>query len=196
TGGVEYLNFNSKIYLPNFLQSQQSSANPGNVIRTKEDHLNTNLQAFLKYIQNTENFTFTTQAGFSRSGQLQHRQQLQGEGLVPGQETVTAGKVQIVQFQGSQHVIGTGLFGQEKINWGDKLIATGGVRLDRSSKNYIQDHYYVFPKASLAANISNFDFFDVKGINQLKLRIAYGQTGGVPNYGDIYQVLNSTHVGD
>jgi TonB-linked SusC/RagA family outer membrane protein len=194
-GGIDYLNFNSEVYLPNFLQSQQSAANPGDVIRTKEDHLNTNLQAFLKYIQDTKDFTFTTQAGFSRSGQLQHRQELEGQGLIPGQENVTSAKVQIVHAQGKQHIIDTGLFGQEKINWGDKLIATGGVRLDRSSENYHQNHYYVFPKASLAANISNFDFFNVDAMNQLKLRIAYGQTGNVPNYGDIYQVLNSTHVG-
>src|SRR5699024_6837852 len=65
-GGIDYLNYNSMIYFPEFLQNQQASSNPGDVIRTKEDNLNTNLQAVLLFNQALSEFDLTTQVGFSR----------------------------------------------------------------------------------------------------------------------------------
>lgn len=195
TGGFDYLNYNSKVYAPISLQSQQAAANPGQVIRTKEDNLNTNLQAVLVYNQDLENFSLNTQVGFSRYDQTQNRQQLNGQGLVAGQDNINQASVQSVLGQSEQRVTEVGWFGQQEVNWNDKLIATLGLRMDRSSLNYDQDEYYLFPKASLAANITNFEFFDVDNVNQLKLRVAYGETGGVPNFGDIYRSLNGANIG-
>lgn len=194
-GGVDYLNYNSMIYFPEFLQNQQAVSNPGDVIRTKQDDMNTNLQAVLVFNQDIKDFELTTQVGFTRFEQQSNLQRLRGRGLVTGQNSINQAEVQSVLNQSTQKVIDLGWFGQEEINWDDKLIGTIGLRLDRSSLNYRQNKYYLFPKASLAANIANFDFFDVDAFNQLKLRVAYGVTGGVPNYGDIYRALNSANIG-
>jgi len=195
-GGVDYLDYKSLVYFPDFLQNQQASSNPGDVIRTKEGDLNTNLQANLIYNLDLEEFSFNTQIGFSRFGQYQSRQQLRGQGLVTGQDNINQAKIQSVVQQREQKVIELGWFGQEEVNWGDKLIGTVGLRMDRSSLNYNQDHYYLFPKASLAANLSNFDFFNWDKVSQFKLRVAYGQTGGVPNFGDTFRALNGTNIGN
>ena len=195
SGGIDYLNYDSRIYFPEFLQNQTSSANPGDVIRTKEDNLNTNLQAVLLFNQGLNNFDLTTQLGFSHYGQQQSRQQLRGQGLVTGQDNINQAQVQSVVNQSEQTVIEIGWFGQQEVNWDDKLIGTVGLRLDRSSLNYDQSEYYLFPKASLAANLANFDFMTVENINQLKLRVAYGVTGGVPNFGDTFRALNGSNIG-
>ena len=195
-GGVDYLNYNSMIYFPEFLQNQQAAANPGDVIRTKEDNLNTNLQAVLLLNKTLKDFDLTTQVGFSRYEQQQNRQQLRGRGLVTGQNNINQAQVQSVVSQLEQQIIDIGWFGQQEVNWDDKLIGTVGLRLDRSSLNYSQDEYYLFPKASLAANVANFDFFTVNSINQLKLRIAYGVTGGLPSFGDTFRALNGSNIGD
>ncbi len=195
SGGVDYLNFGSEIYLPEFLQSQKSSANPGDVIHTQQDNLNTNLQAIMVYRQDFNKVSTSTQVGFSRFDESIHRQQLRGRGLVPGQRTIGQAQVQSVPNQSTQKVIDMGWFGQEEVNWDDKLIGTIGIRMDRSSLNYKQDDYYLYPKASLAANLANFDFLDVKHLDQLKLRVAYGETGGLPNFGDTFNALNGSIIG-
>ncbi len=194
-GGVDFLNYNSMIYFPEFLQNQQAVSNPGDVIRTKQDDMNTNLQAVLLFNKELGDFGLTTQLGFTRFEQQTNLQRLRGQGLVTGQNSVKQAEVQSVLDQSTQKVVDLGWFGQEEVNWDDKLIGTVGLRLDRSSLNYQQNKYYLFPKASLAANIANFDFFNVDAVNQLKLRVAYGVTGGVPNYGDIYRALNSSNIG-
>ncbi|MCW9707651.1 SusC/RagA family TonB-linked outer membrane protein [Aliifodinibius sp. 1BSP15-2V2] len=194
-GGIDYLNYNSLIYFPEFLQNQQASSNPGDVIRTKEDNLSTNLQAVLLFNQALSDFDLTTQVGFSRYEQQQSRQQLRGQGLVTGQDNINQAQVQSVLGQNKQQTIEIGWFGQQEVNWDDKLIGTVGLRLDRSSLNYNQSEYYLFPKASLAANIANFNFFELDNINQFKLRAAYGVTGGVPSFGDTFRALNGSNIG-
>ncbi|MEX2478123.1 MAG: SusC/RagA family TonB-linked outer membrane protein [Gracilimonas sp.] len=193
-GGFDFLNFSSLIYLPEILQSQQARANPGDVVRTSDDNLNTNLQATLLYNNQLNSeiglFDLTTQIGFTRFAQNQRREQLRGQGLATGQKTIGQSAIQSVLTQQTIEIVELGWFAQQEINFDDKLIGTVGARIDRSSLNLDQDQYYFFPKASLAANISNFDFWTVDEISQLKLRVAYGQTGGVPNYGNTFSVLN------
>lgn len=195
-GGIDFLNFNSEIYFPEFLQSQQAAANPGDVIHTTEDNLNANLQAVMLFKKDLDKFSTTTQVGFSHYNEKQNRQQLRGRGLVPGQNTIRQAQVQSVPNQSTKRVVEVGWFGQEEVNWDDKLIGTIGVRVDRSSLNYDQSQYYMYPKASLAANIANFDFFNLNELNQLKLRVAYGETGGVPNFGDTFSALNGSNIGN
>ena len=88
-----------------------------------------------------------------------------------------------------------GLVAQEEINWDDKIIGTVGVRFDRSTLNRDQDEFYAFPKASVAANIANFDFWTVNNVNQLKIRAAYGETGGLPNFGNTFESLTPQLIG-
>jgi TonB-linked SusC/RagA family outer membrane protein len=192
--GFDYLNYNGRIYFPEFLQNQQASSIPGDVIRTKEDNLNTNLQGVLVFDTQLGDFNSTTQAGFTRYSQEQSRQQGRGRGLVPGQDNINQAQVQSIN-QSELKIIEVGWFGQQEINWDDKLIGTVGLRIDRSSLNLAQDEYYFFPKASLAANLANFDFFRLKQVNQFKLRVAYGETGGVPNFGDTFRALNGANIG-
>lgn len=198
-GGFDYLNYNSMVYFPEFLQNQQATSNPGDVIHTANDNLNTNLQAVLLFNNDLDtgigSMSLSTQVGFSRFDQQQNRQQLRGQGLVPGQTSIGQSEVQSVLNQSEQQIIDLGWFGQQEVNWDDKLIATVGARLDRSSLNYTQDDYHFYPKASLAANITNFDFWTIDAFEQLKLRVAYGETGGLPNFGDTFLALNGVNIG-
>lgn len=193
-GGFDFLNFNSLVYMPEILQSQRSQANPGDVIRTSDDNLNVNLQSSLLFNKQLDTgaglFDLTTQAGFTRFSQNQRREQLRGQGLATDQKTIGQSAIQSVLTQETIEIVELGWFAQQEINFDDKLIGTVGARVDRSSLNMDQDQYYFYPKASLAANLTNFDFWTLDDVNQLKLRVAYGQTGGVPNYGNTFSVLN------
>ncbi len=195
-GGVDYLTFKSMVWMPTFLQNQQSNANPGDVVHTIEDNFNSNLQAVLSYATTvSSNIQLNTQFGFSRFDQFQERNVVRGQGLVAGQTGIANATIQSVINQTEVEVVDLSWFGQEEINWDDKIIATVGGRFDRSSLNADQDEYYFYPKASLAINLLNFDIIEGDLLNQLKPRVAYGETGGLPNFGVTYSSLNSGNIG-
>lgn len=204
-GGIDYLNSNSTIYFPPFFQFQRAQSNPGDVIRGKQDDFNTNIQAFLVYNQTLDagggELNLTTQGGFSRFTEDTNRQLIRGRGLPPDQTNPLNGSVQQIVNQLDSDVFNTvrvrdiGWVAQQDANWADRVIASVGVRFDRSTLNASQSDYYVYPKASLALNLHEFDFWSIPQVNQLKLRSAFGQTGGLPQYGVIFESLTSQNIG-
>jgi outer membrane receptor protein involved in Fe transport len=67
--------------------------------------------------------------------------------------------------------------------------------MDKSTLNLDQDKFYPFYKASLAANISNFSFWNISSFDQLKLRVAFGQSGGLPTFGNTFLSLQPQLIG-
>jgi len=194
-GGVDYLNQASKVYFPDDLQSQQNLANPGDLILGTTEQINTNYQGFLIYGQKANKFQFTTQLGAvglqSKSSSIFVR----GQGLVAGQQSIAQARVQSVSSQNTQLVKDFGTVGQEEVNFNDQIIGTVGLRFDKSTLNGDANKFYAFPKASLAVNLTKFDFWKAGLISQFKLRTAYGETGGLPPYGSIYSSLTPVVVG-
>ncbi len=199
-GGLDYLSSSSLVYLPEFLQHQQADTNPGDLIRGQESHLNANLQAFLVFNAQAgpegSPFNLTTQAGVTRLDEEQERLLTRGQGLAPLQTNVQQAQVQSVFDQRELRVTDLGFAAQQEVNWADRVIATVGGRFDRSTLNLQQDAFYFFPKASLALNVANFDFWKTDAVSLLKLRGAYGETGGLPTFGNTFTVLNGVNIGD
>lgn len=87
-----------------------------------------------------------------------------------------------------------GVVAQEEINWRDRIIATAGIRFDKSSLNG-DNKFYAFPKASVAINLANFDFWTAKDdVSSLKLRAAYGQTGRSAAFGNTFSSLTNITI--
>ncbi|MCC5913093.1 MAG: SusC/RagA family TonB-linked outer membrane protein [Balneolaceae bacterium] len=188
--GFDYMNSKSTIYFPEFMQFQRNLPLPGDVISTRQEVLNSNLQALLLYTVSLDNFDLTTQAGFSRFAIETQLDRVRGQGLLPGQINIenAANRTVTQNFTESTDF---GYFAQQEVNWADRIIGTVGARLDRSTLNLDQDQFYFFPKASLAVNLTNFDFWTSDRFDQFKLRAAYGETGGTPNFGAIFSSLGS-----
>lgn len=193
-GGLDLLSYNSTVWQPNQLQHQQASANPGDVVRTKDSNLSTNLQALMVFNTSLDNTSFATQIGAARFDKNQNRQLNRGQGLAFGQNNINQARIQQVLVQTEEKITDVGFFGQQEVNWDDKFIGTLGGRFDRSTLNTEQDRYYFYPKASLAVNVANFDFWNIPDFNQLKLRAAYGETGGLPNFGNTFRVINGFNI--
>lgn len=194
-GGIDYLNSASMVYMPPFLQFQQTRENPGDVISSDEKLLNLNLQAFLVYNttlnSSDDPWYLTTQVGYTTFHKERKLQQVRGRGLVPGQMNVENASLQEIYNQYFSEVTDVGYVAQQEVNWNDKIIGTVGARFDKSTLNADQEEFYFFPKASLAINLTNFDFWNIGIIEQFKLRSAYGETGGLPNFGETFEALNS-----
>jgi TonB-dependent starch-binding outer membrane protein SusC len=84
------------------------------------------------------------------------------------------------QFDAQQQVISQGFYGQEQVLlFGERLALTGGVNAEANTNDGNVNAYYLFPKGAASYRfISPF-----KGLDEFKLRFAYGQAGTQPLYG-------------
>jgi TonB-linked SusC/RagA family outer membrane protein len=194
SGGADYVNTENTIYMPDDLQSQLARANSGASRLSTARSLNTNLQVALVHTLDVSKLSLSTQTGAVRLATDNSFSFIQGERLPTGQSNPQTALVQSVgsTLQRWQDV---GMFFQHEANFQDKIIGTVGIRFDKSSLNGNSEKFYPFPKGSLAVNVTNFDFWSLDFVNQLKLRAAYGETGGVPTFGDMFTSLNSVVIG-
>ncbi|MBC6606599.1 SusC/RagA family TonB-linked outer membrane protein [Hymenobacter sp. BT188] len=195
-GGIDYSNSDAILALPADLQSQRNLPNPGAVRVLKNQFFNYNLQGFLVYDWRLgETINLTSQVGTVRLGLDRNLSFSQGQNLAPG-EPLTPNRSSLVTQEvelGSERDIGH--VAQQEVNFNDQIIATAGVRFDKSSRNGDPNKYYAFPKASLAVNIAKFGFFDLPAVNLVKLRAAYGETGAPGFFGSTFSPLVNTSTG-
>lgn len=195
SGGIDYVSSESLVYLPEILQHQEALANPGDVVWGKSNNFNSNIQGFLIFNTNLGEFNSTTQAGIVKLHQTSDFLLNRGRGLAGGQTNLQWANVVSVQEQAAQEVSDIGIVFQEELNWQEKIIGTFGIRLDKSTLNFQQNEFYAFPKVSLAVNLHNFDFWESSVVSQLKLRTAYGETGGLPTFGNTFESLTPQLIG-
>ncbi|MEN2280976.1 SusC/RagA family TonB-linked outer membrane protein [Algoriphagus sp. SE2] len=195
SGGLDYLQNSTTVYLPEFLQFQRGQANPGDILIGRQESFNTNLQAALVYNWNLGKVNMNSQAGLVRLDFNNSSLFNRGRGLVPGQTNLQQAAIQEINSQFESEIQEAGIFLQQEANYEDKIIGTVGIRWDKSTLNGDPNKYYAFPRASLAINLANFDFFNSSAISQLKPRIAYGETAGPVAFGATFTPLGGTNIG-
>ncbi len=193
-GGIDFLASNTDVYVPETFQSQRGNDN-GFIAkgRNKIFQGNYNLLGAFNYYTPTR-INFETQAGvsylrfdndFIRSTATQ---------LVPEQRTLDQGGAQNIAQTVSQ-VEEFGYIAQQSVNFDDKVIVTGGVRLDKSSLNGDPNKLFAFPRASVAVNFANFGMLEGGPFDVLKFRAAFGQTGNSAAFGRLFTALAPTNIG-
>ena len=194
-GGIDYSNSTALLALPADLQSQASSPNPGVVRTAKNEFFNYNMQGFLIYDWKLgQNINLTSQVGLVRLGLSSNLSYQQGQNLVPGPLLPNRGSL-VTQNVALRTEGDVGYVAQQEVNFRDQIIATGGIRFDKSTRNGDPQKLTAFPKASLAINLAKFDFWTIQPINLLKLRGAFGQTGGPAFFGGTFSPLASISTG-
>jgi TonB-linked SusC/RagA family outer membrane protein len=201
-GGFDYYNLSSTLYFPESLQWQQTglTATNGFYSRGNGLSLNTNSSAFLVYNTNVSKLNLTSQVGITRLTFRNDRTNTFATQLIPGQRNLEqAGATRTYNRVLESEDIGYLL--QQEANYEDKIIATAGVRLDKSNMNGDPNRLFAFPKVSLALNLVNFDFWTFDKINQFKLRAAYGEAGGIPSANPTslqapkFTIMNPANIG-
>ena len=178
-GGIDNFTNKTRVHFPEILQFQVGQQN-GFFSRGNNAVLNTNVSAVAVFNTVASEVDLTSQAGVARLRFDQERLTTQATQLIGAQTNLSQASALSV-FNKTLKTEDIGFFFQQEANWQDKLIASAGIRFDKSSLNGDPDELFAYPKVSLAANLHNFDFFNSAGvINQLKLRVAYGEAGGVP----------------
>ncbi len=186
-GGLDYYNLNTTAIFPNSLQFQSNGNGLNGVsVQGSTKNLNTNISAFLLYsFYNSNGLSSRTTFGLAQADFDQNTIIGEASNLIGSQTNLDqSGTRSIEQNRLIQH--DKGFFAQEELNFNDRIIATIGVRGDKSSNNGDVDKLYYYPKASLAVNLHEFMNNRSDNLNILKLRVAYGQSGNFAKFGSKY----------
>lgn len=188
-GGIDQYALQTRSIFPRELQFEKdgNGTNGASIVSTGNNR-GTNIAAFLVHAYTANNaMTFRTQAGITQEKLDQDYTNTVATQLIGSQTNVDqAGSVQASQAKVKQ--VDKGFFAQEEVDFNEKLIATVGIRGDKSSRNGDANKLYYYPKASLAFNVHKVADLG-KTISQLKLRAAFGQSGNFGPFGATYTPL-------
>jgi TonB-linked SusC/RagA family outer membrane protein len=193
SGGLDYFEQQNDILSPPTLQFEPSDGQAGTVVLGKASDQRLNLvgTAIYNFTPTSGRYSATTSAGFQFQDQHLNATNAVGRTILAGQQNVNQA-TNIVLNQNLVPVRGLGVYGQEEVLAIDqRLLVTGGFRADRSSVNGDTHKFYFFPKAS-----ASYRFLTpVSGIDELKVRGAFGQTGNPPLFGQKFTTEGTGVIG-
>ncbi len=191
-GGIDFFNQKNEVFAPPELYFQASQTNPGVSTLGNADSrfTNWNLNAIHTYTATSGSFKTTTSAGLQWEDRQVSRARITANGLLPGQQNVNQGSV-LQAFEELTHERTIGLYAQEEwLGMRDRLLLSAGARAERSSANGDVNKFYFFPKAA-----GSYRFPDLLGEgSDVKLRVAYGETGNQPLFGQKFTTLQGGQV--
>jgi TonB-dependent starch-binding outer membrane protein SusC len=194
-GGVDYFQQDNNFVSPPELQYEPNDGQPGTVVLSKSSNRNLNLalNATHTYLPgNPEHGTqWTTSAGIQFEERRLFATQVLGRTLLTGQTSPQQAASQTVLSR-IEPVRDLGLFGQEEVLLANRrLLLTAGLRADRSSANGSPDKFFFYPK--LAASYLFQKPFG--GVDEFKIRGAYGQTGNRAAFGALFSPDTTGTIG-
>lgn len=196
-GGMDQYSFNTTAIFPRELQFEKNgNGTNGASIQGNTGIKNYNLGAYLvhTYYANSGGLSLRSQLGVDHVNNDRNTIINTATELIGSQTNLDqAGAIDVYQYRSFEQAYGWLL--QEELNLSDQIYITAGIRGDKSSNNGDANKYYYYPKASLAVNLGEFDFWNSADWNLAKIRIAYGQSGNFAEFGSKYTSLVSTNIG-
>ena len=191
-GGTDVLNQANEVYSSPVLQYEPLDGLPGTSTVGAANNTQANVNLNLVHVwRPLTRWTATTQFGTQYERRKFNESRASAQNLLGGLEVVTSGTVRDVA-ESRVLTEDFGLFGQTELLYNDRLFLTLGARADRSSNNGDAGQFYLFPKASASYRLPGL----MPGlVDELKLRIAYGETGNQPLYGQRFTALASSNIG-
>jgi TonB-linked SusC/RagA family outer membrane protein len=192
-GGVDYFQQDNNFIAPPELQFEPNDGQPGTVVQSKSSNRNLNLalNATHTFSPTEQGTRFTTSAGIQYEERRLFATQIIGRNLLTGQQSPQQAASQTVLSR-IEPVKDLGIFGQEEVLLDrERLTLIAGLRADRSSSNGNPDKYFFYPK--FAASYRFIRPFG--GIDEVKLRGAYGQTGNRALFGALFSPDTTATIG-
>ena len=190
-GGLDYFELEQDILSPPTLQFEPQDGQPGTVVLGKSSSRRLNMvgSAIYNFSPASGKYSATTSAGFQFGDQDLNVTNAVGRTILAGQQNVNQA-TSVVINQTLTPVRSLGLYAQEELLALDqRLLITGGFRADRSSVNGDVNKFFFFPKFSASYRFVT----PVSGVDEVKVRGAFGQTGNPPQFGQKF-TLDGTGV--
>lgn len=181
TGGADFFRQRNRLLSPVDLEYEAALGEnqAGTSVVANSENLNLNGNANLVHTWAPGAWTATTSLGVQYEDRDLGVNRIVTTGLVAGQGGVDDGPLPFV-IENRQRVRDFGVFAQEEfLALDNRLLLTAGLRADRSSNNGDTDEYHLYPKAAASYRFPNL----IGSVDELKLRLAYGETGNLPLWG-------------
>jgi outer membrane receptor protein involved in Fe transport len=188
-GGVDWFSQQNDLLFPPELHFEPLDGLSGTSLLTDADNLNFNggLNAVHAYHAGG-GWTATTSAGVEYEERDLRIARVVSQNLTAGQGNVDAG-TQIQVSERHEKVEDFGFYAQEELLlMDDRLALTGAVRGEQSSANGDTEKIFYYPKLSAAYTLAT----PMANVDDLKLRVAYGESGNQPLYGQKFISLDAT----
>ena len=190
-GGLDIFHQNNQLWAPNELFFEQPSTLPGAAIDNDGDSKYYNWNANAVHIFHGGGWSLNTSAGLQYEDRQLATSRIETTNLIPGQRFVGQG----TNTTGTQNLTQERTFafyGQEEIRLlNELLLVQTGLRAERSSVDGDIAKYNIFPKIS-----ASYRLLGLLGPgSELKPRIAYGETGNLPIFGQKFTQLGTPQLG-
>lgn len=190
-GGVDVFNQSNDVWTPNDLFFERPQALPGESIESggRSRFFNWNLNGVHTFAPGS--WGATTSFGIQYEDRRLNTFQIRTQNLLPGQRNVNQG-TNIAANEALNEERTLALYAQEEVRLLDeRLLLQAGLRAERSSVNGDIDKYYIFPKVA-----GSYRFMDLLGDgSEVKFRLAYGETGNQPLFGQKFTTLGTPQLG-
>ncbi len=190
-GGLDTFDQRNDVWTPNELFFERPQALPGESLESggRSVFFNWNLNGVHSYY--ADRWSANTSFGLQYEDRRLQIHRIRTQNLLPGQRNVNQG-TNITAVENLEQERTLALYGQEEVRLlRDRLLVQVGVRAERTSVNGDVDRFYVFPKAS-----GSYRFPDLVGEgSEVKLRVAYGETGNQPIFGQKFTNLGTPQLG-
>ncbi len=190
-GGLDVFNQANDVWTPNDLFFERPQALPGESIESggRSRFFNWNLNGV--HSLRSGGWGATTSFGMQYEDRRLNTFQIRTQNLLPGQRNVNQG-TNITAAEALNEERTLAFYAQEEIRLLDeRLLLQAGLRAERSSVNGDIDKYYVFPKLA-----GSYRFLDLLGDgSEVKFRLAYGETGNQPLFGQKFTTLGTPQLG-
>ena len=187
-GGLDYFDVKDDNLFPVTLQQiQANTGSSGLISQNYGTSILTNLNLGLTHSYAKAGwFTATTAAGVQREQRYFNTTALANLGIIPGQVNIDKGSVpSLTQTRVSVNDFAWYLQ-EDLLLLNERLLISAGVRSEKSTNNGEVDTYYTFPKGAISYRLPS-----IWKMDNLKLRVAAGQSGNQPTYGQKYTNLAS-----
>jgi len=190
-GGVDVFTQRNNVFSPPELHFEDDDTRLGTAVESYAQNLqyNVNFNAVHVYAPGPR-FSITSQIGTQYEVRDLDQTRTVGENLLGGLAVPVAGTVRDLD-NSLLRVYDFGVFAQSEVLLWDRLFLTAGMRADRSSNDGDIAKLFIFPKFSGSYRVGRFR---PSFINEMKVRLAYGETGNQPQYGQKFTSLNSGSI--
>ncbi|HVS60971.1 MAG TPA: SusC/RagA family TonB-linked outer membrane protein [Gemmatimonadaceae bacterium] len=188
-GGADQFSQENSLLFPAELQFEPiDDGEAGTALLSNSNNVNLNLgtSGVFTFTPLSGAFTATTSVGVNGSSRDLRISRIVSRNLVGGLGIVGAG-TDVRVLEQRQRVEDFGLFAQEEfLTVSERLLLTAGINADRSSSNSDIKKYFYYPKLS-----GSFRFPQpFRGMEEVKIRAAYGQSGNEPLFGQKFTPLS------
>ncbi len=187
--GVDRFQQNNELDFPRELFFENDDGLPGAALdtTTEAQNYNVSVNAIHKYVTDSKEWEFNTSVGYQFESREVKTVYIFADNLPPGLTDLDSGtQLQVNEIQ--RKIEDFGVYIQEEVLLFNDLTLVGALRWEQSSVNSDADKFFLFPKAAASYAIPGLpSMFDL-----LKLRLAYGESGNQPLYGQRFTPLDSS----